>query len=69
MSNEKENVFRALKEESLLITNPFLCRIGIHRWTKWSSPELKKSYYTTEIKQERYCVSCNIRSTGVGIKR
>ena len=66
MSNEKENVFRALKEEPLLITNPFLCRIGIHQWTKWSSPELKKSYYTTSpIKQERYCVSCNIRSSKV----
>lgn len=61
MNVEKENTWRSLKDEPLLVANPILCRIGIHKWVKWSAPKLAKYsgiYYT----QERFCVSCNLCS-------
>ena len=54
MSAEKENVFRTLREEELLVTF-WGCRIGWHKWVKWGKA-YKESYYYV---QERHCDSCN----------
>ena len=53
--NQADNVFKTLKEEPLIVTNPWKCRLGLHRWQKWGDVR-KESYYMT---QERYCDSCN----------
>lgn len=53
MDAEKENTFRALREEPLLMTH-FLCRFGWHRWQKWSAPT-RDGFY---IVQDRICDSC-----------
>ena len=52
----KENTFRALKGEELIVDR-FLCRLGWHRWTKWS--EIKTSPGGMFNIQNRYCVHCN----------
>ena len=59
MSAEKENVFRTLREEELLVTH-WGCRIGWHKWTKYREPErIEESYYYV-VQQQRRCGSCNI---------
>lgn len=70
MSPEKENTFRALKDEPLLMTSIW-CRFGIHKWTRYSDPAklgttyvvspFRSAYYTIMI-QEKRCVNCNIPS-------
>lgn len=64
MNAEKENTFRALRDEELLVTSKW-CRFGIHRWTKWRANTCESSityrfgnlgrYYVFN----RKCVHCN----------
>ena len=59
MNAAKENTFRALREEELLVTS-FWCRFGWHTWTKYREPEIvRESIYKRTI-QERRCGSCNL---------
>jgi hypothetical protein len=67
MSPEKENTFRALRDEPLLMTSVF-CRFGIHKWTKYQDPykagtkyrpsAIPGGYYGVYL-QHRSCVNCN----------
>lgn len=57
MNAEKENTFRALKDEPLLATRPVLCRLGWHQWTKWGEP--RRSSSSIYIRQGRFCAACN----------
>lgn len=65
MSPEKENTFRALKDEPLLVTS-FFCRFGIHKWTKYGDPvgspglvyRVGMGYYRV-MYQRKACASCN----------
>lgn len=64
MSPEKENTFRSLKDEPLLMTR-LLCRFGIHKWQKYQEPEKIRYTYTRGdmyvlMMQRKYCASCNI---------
>jgi len=71
MSPEKENTFRALKDEPLLMTS-FWCKFGIHKWTRYTEPtKLGTRYrvgmftptgYYHIMSQEKRCVNCNITS-------
>lgn len=62
MNSEKENIFRTLKEEPLLMTS-FLCRIGWHRWLKYEKPVLKENGGVYRyIIQYRTCDSCGLQS-------
>jgi hypothetical protein len=56
MNIAKENTFRALKDEPLLITS-WLCRFGWHRWTQWSEVYLPKG--GTHNLQHSHCGCCN----------
>jgi phage anti-repressor protein len=58
MSAEKENTFRMLREEELLVTF-WGCRIGWHKWTKYREPEKYKESYYEVVSQQRRCGSCN----------
>lgn len=58
MGAEKENVFRTLREEDLLVTSK-LCRFGWHKWTKYREPESVRESYYSVVHQERRCGSCN----------
>jgi hypothetical protein len=57
MTPEKENTFRALKDEPPLSTQPWRCMIGLHRWLKWSDPQ--RSSASMYIRQGRFCAACN----------
>lgn len=57
MDVEKENTFRALKDEALLVTS-ILCRFGWHQWEQWSAPYLPGKNGERNI-QHRYCHHCN----------
>ena len=50
-----ENTFRVLKDEETFVER-WQCRIGWHRWAKWSVPAKKggEIYYV----QNRACVDC-----------
>jgi len=65
MNATKENTFRTLRDEELLVTN-FWCRFGWHKWTKYSDPEVirERSIYKLTI-QERRCGSCNLANRKV----
>ena len=64
MSAEKENVFRTLREEELLVTF-WGCRISWHKWTKYREPEIiREGLYKLTI-QERRCGSCNVANRKV----
>ncbi len=56
MNIEKENTFRALKDEPLLIES-WLCRFGWHRWEKWSNPYIPKG--GSNNLQTSSCACCN----------
>ena len=56
MNTEKENTFRALKDEALLVTS-VLCRFNWHRWEQWSVPYIPKNGNSNV--QHRYCACCN----------
>jgi hypothetical protein len=55
--NEAENTFRALKNESPLATGLF-CGIGIHKWTMWATPQIRKVGAWVYQEQYRQCVHC-----------
>ena len=60
MNAAKENTFRALREEELLVTF-WGCRFGIHKWTKYREPVARLGKWGSDITvQERRCSSCNI---------
>ena len=65
MSPEKENTFRALKDEPLLMTSHW-CKFGIHKWTRYTDPvrigrnEIATSAYYAIMRQEKRCVHYNI---------
>jgi hypothetical protein len=64
MNAAKENTFRALRDEELLVTS-FWCRFGWHTWTKYREPELvREGIYKLTI-QERRCGSCNVANRRV----
>ena len=52
--NEKENTFRRLAEEPLLVKSAW-CYLGLHKWAMWSSPQ---KYQGNEV-QVRTCANCN----------
>lgn len=52
----KENTFRALKDQELFVER-WQCRVGLHRWLKWSDIEKKSSNIYGY--QRRYCADCN----------
>lgn len=61
MNADKENVFRALRDEELYVTF-WGCRWGFHKWLKYQDPkQIKESYYDL-IVQDRHCGSCNIQN-------
>ncbi len=65
MSPEKENMFRALKDEPLLMTS-WKCRFGWHSWTKYDSPKLLKEVgFRRTVEQTKSCSSCNIMHTKI----
>lgn len=60
MNAAKENTFRALRDEELLVTS-FLCRFNWHTWTKYREPEIiRDSTFKPVTIQERRCGSCNL---------
>lgn len=57
--NEKENTFRTLAEQTLLIKSRW-CLFGFHRWTQYGPPKSRKeSVYHVDY-QVRQCASCNV---------
>jgi hypothetical protein len=51
-----DNTFRTLKGEEPFVER-WQCRIGLHRWLKWS--ELDKKGGNLYAYQKRYCADCN----------
>jgi hypothetical protein len=58
MKPEEENTFRALRDESLLVTS-FWCKFGIHTWTKYNVATIIEDYRCEKTIQDRHCASCN----------
>ena len=59
--NEARNTFNSIAGKPL-VTTSIWCRIGIHRWQKWSEIKtVNKPGFRTinELIQDRYCDSCN----------
>lgn len=56
MNVAKENTFRALKDQTLLIDS-WLCRFGWHTWEKWSRPYIPKGGQFNL--QDSTCACCN----------
>jgi len=56
MNAEKENTFRILKDETLLVTS-WLCRFGWHRWERWSAVYLPKG--GAHNIQHAHCAHCH----------
>lgn len=54
---DQENLVRILSDKPQLETKPLFCFFGLHRWTKWSNPELTASH--TDYYQNRVCIYCN----------
>lgn len=59
MDVEKENTFRALKDEDLIGTSRW-CSFGFHKWTMWNNGNAQRNVYgDTYLIQQRICVHCN----------
>lgn len=58
MDAEKENTFRSLREEELLVTY-WGCRWGIHKWAKYREPEKEREGLYVVVSQQRRCGYCN----------
>ena len=56
MNIAKENTFRALKDDPLIVDS-FLCRIGWHRWTTWTEPYIPNGGKANL--QDSHCAVCN----------
>ena len=52
----KDNTFRALQDQAPFVER-WQCRVGLHRWLKWSAIEKKAS--NLYAYQHRYCADCN----------
>ncbi len=59
MNAEKENTFRALKDQPLLATHQWWCRLGIHSWLPWQDPVKNQRGGYNFIEQFRVCGHCN----------
>ena len=59
MNAEKENTFRALKDQPLLATNQWWCRLGIHSWLPWKDPVKNRRGAYDYVEQFRVCGHCN----------
>lgn len=59
MNADKENTFRMLRDEDLLVTF-WGCRFGIHKWTKYREPEKAREGIYDVYRQQRRCSSCNL---------
>lgn len=57
--NEKENTFRRLSEEPLLVKSRW-CLFSWHRWTQWSKPMNRQEGAYKVDYQTRVCASCNL---------
>jgi 5-methylcytosine-specific restriction endonuclease McrA len=53
--SDPENTFRALKDLPQFVDR-WQCRVGWHRWTKWSEPQKKAG--DVYFRQHRTCVDC-----------
>lgn len=53
--SDPENTFRALKDLPLFVDR-WQCRVGLHRWTKWSEPQ--RNAHETYFRQHAVCVDC-----------
>lgn len=61
MSIDEENTIRILQEKNQLVTR-FLCRIGWHKWEKFTSPKVSHDRFGSQyIVQTRNCASCNVQ--------
>lgn len=59
--NEARNTFNSIAGKPQVVNSPW-CRVGLHRWQKWSeAKETNKPGYTTitHLIQDRYCDACN----------
>ena len=53
--SDSENTFRALKGEPLFVDR-WQCRVGLHRWGRWSEPQRKNA--DLHFRQHSMCVDC-----------
>lgn len=61
MNVEKENTFRALKDDPLLVSS-WLCRFGWHYWTQWSEVYVPKNgQYNFQHAHCGYCNKMKVR--------
>jgi hypothetical protein len=58
MNIEKENTFRALKDEPLLAKHQWRCRLGLHSWMPWEEPISIRHGTWDFIEQYRRCGFC-----------
>ena len=66
----KDNTFRALQDQAPFVER-WQCRVGLHRWLKWSAIEktasnlyayqhrFEKKASNLYAYQHRYCADCN----------
>lgn len=57
--NEKENTFRALKDDVPLVSS-FWCKLSIHNWSKYSEPAVRKEGAYEILYQLRGCPNCGL---------
>lgn len=58
MGTDKENTFRALRDEPLIAS--FWCRFKMHRWEKWVAEEPHNFGGDTYVRLSRKCVGCGL---------
>lgn len=58
MNVDKENTFRALKDQDLFATRQWWCRFGIHTWLKWGPPIKNRRGAYDYVEQFRECGCC-----------
>lgn len=57
--NEKENTFRTLADQPLLVKSRW-CSLGLHRWTQYTAPKHRREGVYEVDYQARSCASCNL---------
>lgn len=60
MNAEKENTFRALKDQPLLATHQWWCRLNIHSWLPWHEPVKNRRGAYDYVEQFRFCGHCGV---------
>lgn len=58
MNVDKENTFRALKDQPLFATRQWWCRFGLHTWLQWSDPVKVRRGAYDYVEQYRKCGCC-----------